>query len=40
MRVMAGQAGQRAAAFLKAAALLEIERLMTHVPRIVPIYFS
>jgi hypothetical protein len=40
MRIMARQTRQRAAAFLEALAFLEIRRLVTHVPRIIPIYRS
>ena len=40
MRVVACQTGKRAATFLKALTLLEIRRLMTNVPRIVPNYCS
>ena len=40
MRIMARQTRQRAIAFPKALALLEIWGLMTHVPRIIPIYCS
>ena len=40
MRVVACQTGKRAATFLKALTLLEIRRLMTNVPRIIPNYCS
>src|SRR5437667_10799221 len=37
MQVMAGEAGERALALEKTTALSQIDRLMTHVPRLVPI---